>query len=193
MKTIGQINIESRQVYFFNDMTNVNDFDPSLLNIDEIFFKSDELIIYDIKYIKNLNSLNTFYLVFNNLDAYIGKSGENGYLIFASTEKIKIMLKNYTELWDEIKNQIELITGDKVTKYSKYFLITGDKVTKYSKDFMKIRFKTNDNLLLKKIINIPVYAVIVNSIFKENNEYHPQVLLPDCFYVYEENINPPVV
>ena len=27
--------------YFFNDMTNINDFDPSLLNIDEISFKSE--------------------------------------------------------------------------------------------------------------------------------------------------------
>ena len=89
------------------------------------------------------------------------------------------MLKNYIELWDEIKEQIELITGDKVTKYSK--------------DFMKIRFKTTDDLPLNKIINIPVCVVIVSSIFKEDNEYHPQVLLHDCFYEYEENINPPVV
>ena len=51
--------------------------------------------MYDIKYIKNLNSLNSLYLVFNNLDAYIEKSGENRYLIFASTEKNTIMLKNY--------------------------------------------------------------------------------------------------
>ena len=98
MKTVRQINIENRQGYFFNDMTNINDFDPSLLNIDEISFKSDELIMYDIEYIKNLNSLNTLYLVFNNLDAYIEKSGENRYLIFASMEKNKIMLKSYTEL-----------------------------------------------------------------------------------------------
>ena len=41
----------------------------------------------DIKYIKNLNSLNSLYIVFNDLDAYIEKSGENRYLIFASTEK----------------------------------------------------------------------------------------------------------
>ena len=108
-------------------MANINDFDPNLLNIDEVLFKSNELIMYDIKYIKNLNSLNTLYLVFNNLDAYIEKSGENRYLIFASTEKNKTMLKNYIELWDEIKEQIELITGDKVIKYSK--------------DFIKIRFK----------------------------------------------------
>ena len=51
MKTIRQINIENSQGYFFNDMTNINDFDPNLLNIDEVSFKSDELIMYDIKYI----------------------------------------------------------------------------------------------------------------------------------------------
>ena len=85
MKTTRQINIENRQGYFFNDMTNVSDFDPSLLNIDEVSFESDKLVMYDIKYITNLNSLNTLYLVFNNLDAYIEKSGENRYLIFAST------------------------------------------------------------------------------------------------------------
>ena len=86
MKTIRHINIENRRLCF-NDMTNINDFNPSLLNIDEMLFKSNKLIMYDIKYIKNLNSLNSLYLVFNNLDAYIEKSGETKYLIFASTEK----------------------------------------------------------------------------------------------------------
>ena len=153
MKNISQINIENRQDYFFNDMTNINDFDPSLLNIDEVSFKSDELIMYDVKYIKNLNSLNTIYLVFNNLDAYIEKRSENRYLVFDSTEKNDIISKNYMKLWDEIKEQIELITGDKVIKYSK--------------DFMKIRFKTNDDLLLNKIINMPVYVIIVSSVSKK--------------------------
>ena len=176
MKTIRQINTEDRSGCFFTDMTNIHDFDPSLLNIDKVSFKNDELIIYDIKYIKDLNSLKTLYLVFNYFDAYIEKGGENRYLIFASTEKNKIMLKNCMELWDEIKEQIELITDDKVIKYSK--------------DFMKIKFKTMDDLPLSKMINIPVCVVIISSIFKENNEYHPQVLLHDCFYEYEENINP---
>ena len=62
MKTVRQINIESRQNYFFNDMTNINDFGPSLLNIDEVLFESDKLIMYDIKYIKNLNP-DSLYLV----------------------------------------------------------------------------------------------------------------------------------
>ena len=100
MKTIRQINIENREGYFFNDMTNISDFDPSLLNIDEVSFEYDELVMYDIKYIKNVNSLNTLYLVFNNLDGYIEKSGENRYLIYASTEKNKSMLGIYKDLWD---------------------------------------------------------------------------------------------
>ena len=69
MKNIRQINIENRQGYFFNDMTNINNLDLSLLNIDEVSFKNDELVMYDINYIKNLNNLNTLDLVFNNLDA----------------------------------------------------------------------------------------------------------------------------
>ena len=68
-------------------MTNINDFDPSLLIIDEVSFRGDKLIMYHIKYIKNLNRLNTFYLVFNNLDGYFKKGGEDKYLIFTSTEK----------------------------------------------------------------------------------------------------------
>ena len=89
-------------------------FDPNLLNIDEASFKSDELVMYDIKYIKNWSSLNYLYLVFNNLDTYIEKSGENKFLIFSSTEKNKMMLKNYTEVWDEIKEQTEFICDDNV-------------------------------------------------------------------------------
>ena len=111
-KTIRQKNIKNRQGYLFNDMANINDFDPSLLNIDGVLFESNKLIMYDIKYIKNLNSLDSLYLIFNDLDEYIEKSGKNRYLIFASTQKNKIMLENYKELRDETKEQIELITGD---------------------------------------------------------------------------------
>ena len=67
--------------------------------------------MYDIKYIQNVNSLNTLNLVFNNLDVYIEKGGENIYLTFASTEKNKIMLKNYMELWNETKEQINSINS----------------------------------------------------------------------------------
>ena len=137
------MNIKNHQNYLFNDMTKIKDFDSSLLTIDQVLFESNDSIIYDIKCIKNLGSSNSLYLVFNNLDPYIEKSGENKYLIFASTGKNGKALENYTELWNEIEEQIELIICSKVIKYGK--------------DFMKIKFKSNDDLPLGKILNIPVY------------------------------------
>ena len=53
-------------------MTNINDFDPNLLNIDQVLFnKNSEVVMYDIKCVKNLSSLNSLYLSFNNLQAKI--------------------------------------------------------------------------------------------------------------------------
>ena len=153
-------------------MTNILDFDPSLLNIDEVSFRGDELFMYDIKYIKILNGLNTLYLVFSNLDGYFRKSGVDKYLFFASTEKNRTMLENYTELFDEIKEQI-----------------TGDKMFRYGKEFIKIKFRTNDDFPYNKVINIPLCVVIISSIFKENDNYYPQILLHDWFYEYDNPLD----
>ena len=108
-------------------MTNVKNFDPNLLNINQVSFEKNDSVIYKIKYFKNLDSSNSLYLVSNNVDAYVKKSGKNKYLIFASTDKNGIALENYTELWNEIKEQIELRSGNKVVKYKK--------------DFVKIKFE----------------------------------------------------
>ena len=54
-------------------MTNIRDFDPNLLDIDMITFKSNDLIIYHVKYINNLESSNSLYLDFNNLEHTLEK------------------------------------------------------------------------------------------------------------------------
>ena len=60
MKTIRQDNITNRPHYFFNDMTNLKNFDSSLLSIDQRSFKSTDSIIYYIEYItmKSLDNEN---------------------------------------------------------------------------------------------------------------------------------------
>ena len=50
---------------------------------------------------------------------------------------------------------------------------------------MKIKFGSDDDLPLGKILNIPLCVVIVRSVFQENNKYYPQVSLHECFYEYE--------
>ena len=175
MRTITPVNIENRQNYFSNDMTNVSDFDPGMLNIDQISSLSNELIFYGTTYVKDLNGSKSLYLAFNNLDACIEENGEKKYLIFASTDKNEMMLGDYTEIWDEIKEQIKLISRNNVIKYSK--------------DFRKIKFESDDDLPIRKIINIPLCVIIIRGVFEEDSNYYPQVLLNECFYEHEEEIN----
>ena len=49
------------------------------------------------------------------MDGYIGKEcNGDKYLVFASTDKNKKVLKKYTELWNEIRNQIEIINSGEI-------------------------------------------------------------------------------
>ena len=171
MKTLRQVNIKNCQNYFFNSMTNIKNFDSNLLSIDQMSFKSTDCVIYDIKYFKNLDSSNSLYLVFNDVDVNFKENNENEYLVFALTDKNKEALENYTELWDEMKNEIETIIGIEPIKYEKFF--------------MKIKFESDDGLPVGRILSIPVFAIIFKSVFQENDKYYLQVHLHECFYEHE--------
>ena len=84
-------------------------------------------------------------------------------MIFASTSKNKEVLENYTELWGEIKNQIEATNG-------------GEPI-KYKKDFLKIRFESDNHLPLGKILSIPSMAKVTIFVFQKDIIYYPQVYL----------------
>ena len=38
-----------------------------------------------------------------------------------------------------------------------------------------------------------VCIIIAKSAFEKDSKYYPQVFLHECFYEYENNINPPVL
>ena len=47
---------------------------------------------------------------------------------------------------------------------------------------MTIKFNSDDELPLNKVIKIPTMTIVVRAIFYENNKYYPQVLLDECLY-----------
>ena len=59
------------------------------------------------------------------------RNNKDKHLVFALTDKNKVALENYRELWDKIKEQIELVSGNKPIEYKKYFI--------------KIKLKSDDN------------------------------------------------
>ena len=85
MRNIKEINIKNRTYYFFDDMINIKDFNPSLI-----------IGIYCIGYITmkdsdiaKINSVNPLYLIIGEVDGYIEENNGNKYLTFPSTDKKK--------------------------------------------------------------------------------------------------------
>ena len=85
MGTLRQVNIKNRPHYFFNGMTNVSNFDQSLLIRGKISFKGNDAVIYNFNYIamKSFGSVNFLSCIFNNVDVYIEESNGDKYLMFA--------------------------------------------------------------------------------------------------------------
>ena len=86
----------------------------------------------------------------------------------------KKVLENYKKLWDEIKEEIRTIKG-------------GIEPFEYVKDYMRIRFESDNGLLLNKILNIPACVMIVRSFFEDNGKFYSQVYLNNCYLAYDHN------
>ena len=77
-----------------------------------------QITIKNIGGFENIYSVNPLYLINGKVDGHIEEKDLSKYLIFDSKElhsadENKEVLKKYTELSDEIKNEIETINGGK--------------------------------------------------------------------------------
>ena len=106
-------------------------------------------------------------------DGYIEEEESNGnkYLTFASSDKNKKVLEKYTKLWDKIKYHIQTINADKSGECNSI---------EYDKDCMRIKFNSDDDLPLNKILHM--LTIIARSVFEENDKYCLCVFLNDCLY-----------
>ena len=125
------------------------------------------MTIKDSKYIK-INSVNPLYLIFNKVNGYFEEINGNKYLTLVPTNENKEKIKKYEELWSKIRDLIRSITKNS---------------DDYDEKYMKIKFNSDDELPLNKMIEIPSMIIVVRAVFHENNKYYPQVFLDE--YLYE--------
>ena len=78
MGNITEINIKNRTYYFFDDMINIEDFDPNVLKIDKKLYKNinihyiSYITIKDFDYVK-IKSLNPLYFIISEVDRFMKK------------------------------------------------------------------------------------------------------------------------
>ena len=115
----------------------------------------------------NVNSVNCLYLMINKIKGHFEEVDGDKYLIISS-ENGNIMQK-YQEVFDGIKEIIK-----KINDYSQPI--------KYDGNYMKIKFNTDDNIPLNKIIYFPAIAITIRSVTHKDGKYYPQLFLNECLY-----------
>ena len=171
MVTTKQLNIKNRTNYFYNDLINLKDSDPNLLKLDKK--SSMDISIYYIGYVTkkpeyNTDSVNPLSLLISELDGFIVETEGSNYLNISFKFNNNDVLVKFAEVWSGIKGQIKKIDNSSVCEYGK--------------DYMKIKFDSDDNLPLNKILKFCVLAIIIRNIFEKDSKYHPQIFLDDCLY-----------
>ena len=157
MGVVKQIDIKNRTYYFYNDIIDLKKFDARLLQIDKKSYKN--IYIYCIGYMtienfddrENIYSIYPLYLLIDHANGYIVEKNGNKYLIFDSVDENKEVLKKYTNVWNGIKNKTKAINGDKENDSEK--------------DYMKIKFNSDDDLLLNKLLKFHLMAITIRCVF----------------------------
>ena len=124
------------------------------------------MTIKDSKYVK-INSVIPLYLIINKVNGYFEEINGNKYLTLVPTNKSKEKIKKYEKLWSKIKHLIRSIT-----KNSDH----------YDEKYMKVKFNSDSELPLNKIIEIPSMIIVVRAVFHENKKYYRQDFLDECLY-----------
>ena len=78
-------------------------------------------------------------------------------------------MQQYQYVFDGIKKIIE-----KINDYGQPI--------KYDDNYMKIKFNTDDNIPLNRIIYFPTITLIIRSVTKKDDKYYPQLFLDDCLH-----------
>ena len=132
-------------------------FDNDFINLDE----------FDRRKIKvdrkNFNGIDIYHLGYEYKKKI--EEGDNvWYLIISGDENF---LRIFSNTWKSIRTKIEENTGG---------------VVQYDKDYMRIKFKSNDNLPTDNTANMYGVIIIIRSVFAQNGKFYPQLFLDDALY-----------
>ena len=89
-------------------------------------------------------------------------------MVFESTDENKELLKKWNVVFNGIRDKIKAINGGKENDYEN--------------NYMKIKFNSNDDLLLNKPLKFRLVTITIRSVFKEDGKLYLQVFLDDTLY-----------
>ena len=161
MGVVKQIDIKNRTYYFYNNI-DLKNFDAGLFKIIgyiKIKKKNDDY--------ESIYSLNPLYLRIDHASRYIEEKNGNKYLNFDPGDENKELLKKYNDVWNGMKNKIKEVSSGECD---------------YEKVYMKIKFNSDDDLLLNRPLKFHLMTITIGRVFSEDGKFYPQLFLDDTLY-----------
>ena len=93
-----------------------------------------------------IDSVNPLYLILGNVNGHFQEINGYKYLTIVLTNETKEKIKKYEELWIKIRDLTRSVTKS---------------LDDYDEKYMKVKFDSDDNLPLNKIMEIPLKIIAV--------------------------------
>ena len=101
------------------------------------------------------------------MNGYFEEIDKSKYFMLVPTMESKEKIKKYKKLWSKVRDLIRTITKNSAD---------------YDKKYMQIKFNSDDELPLNKMIEIPSMITVVRAVLHKNNKYYPHVFLEEYLY-----------
>ena len=163
--SIKSLKIKNQSYYYWNDIVYIDDFDIKYLKINkresrvgiDIYYIG--YVLYKLEYITN--SVVPLYLNVKSLLGSIEKiNGSSDRYLVIDKKNIEVI-----NVFNTIKEYIE----DKI-------------ISSKIEGFNKIRFTSDIDLPLGKLIEFKILTIIIKCIIKKNDKYYPEIYLDECLY-----------
>ena len=171
METIKETNTKNRTYYFYNYVTNLEEFDESKIEVDKKDFNDIDIYYLGYEYKKKITecnvikSVNPIYLRIGNMKGQFEKGKDDAWYLVISYKND--VCKKLINKFKDIKNKIVKKTSDAL---------------EYDKDYMKIKFESNNIFPTNKSVDIHLATITIRAIFIHNDKYYPQLYLDDGLY-----------
>ena len=164
--SIESLKIKNQSYYYWNDIVYIDDFDIKYLKINkresrvEIDIYYIGYVLYNLEYISN--SVVPLYSYVKSLIGSVEKinNSNDRYLVIDKSNLEVINVFNTIKEYIKDKMNVSKIDG-----------------------FDKIKFSSDIDLPLGKLIKFKVLTIIIKCIIKKNDKYYPEIYLDECLYV----------
>ena len=166
---IESLKIKTKTNYNWDDMGYIYDFDVNLVKVIKRESRIGANIYYIGYVIEPEENKYPLYFVINRLFGHIEKiegSSDRYLVVNINNEKI---INIFDKLWKFIENEIT-------------FNNSSNKIKEYN----KLRFSSNVDLPLNKLIEFYMMTIVIKCVIEKDNKYYPETYLDKCLYEQDE-------